>query len=146
MRVWDQFKAVFHMVEEFQALQESTSPLSFRRSGFSVRSGEFNGAMEVFTVWFSSNALSRPTAFRTVSINEGLINLQGRCVPAEVFADTHPVTCHSGGVKTVAKHTLGALLALWWFCYAAHQVGTQGHDVEFVNKFLAWILVCLVLL
>ena len=53
MRIWHQFAAVFHMVEEFHALQKRASPLSFRRNGFSVCSEEFNGAMEVFTIWFS---------------------------------------------------------------------------------------------
>ena len=125
MRARDKLEAVFHMVEKFQALQERASPLSFRRSGFSVWPEEFYGAMEVFTVWFSSNARNRATAFRTVSVCEGLISLQGRCIPVEVFAEAQPVTCHTGRVKTVTKHTLGAFLALWRFCYATHQIGTQ---------------------
>ena len=120
--------------------------MSFRRSGFSVWPEEFYGAMEIFTIRFSTNALRRAPAFRTVTVCERLINLQGRCVPVEVFADAHPVTCRTGRVKAVAKHKLGALLALWWFCDAANQICTQGHDVEVEEQILAWILVCLVLL
>ena len=81
--------------------------------------------MEVFTIWFPSNALNRATAFRTVPISEGLINLQGRCVPAEVFAEAQPVACLKGRVLTVIKHALGAFLALWRVCYATHQIGSQ---------------------